>query len=107
MKKIEYFNNKNIIFRQLKELRRKARFSQALLATKMQVLNINIDQQMISRIENNQRLVTDYELAALCKIFKVETSALLKDYNEEVLCRLHVSEIPDRNVRVRTADIEL
>ena len=80
MKKIEYNNNKNIIFRQLKAARKKAGISQKELAAKMQILNINIDQQMISKIENNRRIVTDYELACFCKIFSVDEKELLKDY---------------------------
>ena len=45
-------------------LRTEKRISQTDLAARMQTLNVNIDQQMISKIEKNQRQVTDYELAA-------------------------------------------
>ena len=54
MKKIEYHNNKNVIYNQLKATRKKAELSQTELAAKMQTLNINIDQQMISRIEKER-----------------------------------------------------
>ena len=80
MKKIEYYNNKNIISKQLKIIRKKAGLTQNELAAKMQILNINIDQQMIGKIENNKRMVTDYELATLCKILNVDERTLLKDY---------------------------
>lgn len=46
----------------------------------MQILNVNIDQQMISKIENNKRIVTDYELACFCKILNVDEKELLQDY---------------------------
>ncbi|MCL2022903.1 MAG: helix-turn-helix domain-containing protein [Oscillospiraceae bacterium] len=46
----------------------------------MQLLNVNIDQQMISRIERNKRIVTDYELASFGEILGVEVSELLKNY---------------------------
>jgi transcriptional regulator with XRE-family HTH domain len=53
MKKIEYNAHKNAIFQQLKEARTAAGMSQSQLAAKMQVLGVNIDQQMISKIEND------------------------------------------------------
>ena len=84
MKKIEYNNNKNIIFNQLKAMRKKAGLSQNELAAKMQTLNVNIDQQMISKIENNMRIVTDYELACFCRVFDVEEKELLKDYYDGI-----------------------
>ena len=47
---------------------------------KLQVLNVNMDQQMLSRIENNRRIVTDYELACLCKVLNVTERDLLADF---------------------------
>ena len=81
MKKIEFNDNKNIIFKQLKIARAKVGLTQSQLAAKMQVLNVNLDQQMISKIENNMRIVTDYELACLCKVLQVDEKELLKDYD--------------------------
>lgn len=46
----------------------------------MQTLNVNIDQQMISKIEKNQRQVTDYEQACFCKCLAVEPNEILKDF---------------------------
>ena len=60
MKKIIYGKNKNIISTNLKIYRMK-NLSQSQLAAKMQTMNVNMDQQMISKIENNARFVTDYE----------------------------------------------
>ena len=57
--------------------------SQAELAAKMQTMNVNIDQQMISKIENNARIVTDYELACFCKILNVSERELLSDFYEK------------------------
>ena len=80
MKKIEYNAHKNVIYEQLKKARLAAGISQSQLAAKMQTLGINIDQQMISKVENNNRIVTDYELACFCKIFGLDEKALLKDF---------------------------
>ena len=77
MKKICFYDNKNIIYARLKELREKRGMSQSNLAAKLQTMNINIDQQMISRIEKNKRQVTDYELVCICKCLSVEPTELL------------------------------
>ena len=79
MKKIKFNDNKNIISKQLKIARVKAGLTQDQLAAKMQVLNINLDQQMISKIENNMRIVTDYEFACFCSVLQVTEKELLKD----------------------------
>lgn len=80
MKKTEFCDNRNIISKQLKISRVKAGLTQSQLAAKMQVLSINIDQQMISKIENNMRNVTDYEFACFCRILAVDEKEMLKDY---------------------------
>ena len=77
MKKICYYNNKNIISENLKALREQNGLSQSNLAAKLQTMNINIDQQMISKIEKNNRQVTDYELACICKCLSVTPNDLL------------------------------
>ena len=50
----------------------KKNLSQSQLAAKMQTMNVNMDQQMISKIENNARFVTDYELACFCLILEID-----------------------------------
>lgn len=77
MRKICYYDNKNIIAENLKVLREKHRLSQADLAAKLQTMNVNIDQQMISKIEKNKRQVTDYELACICKCLCVTPNDIL------------------------------
>ena len=49
----------------------------AKASAKLQTMNINIDQQMISKIELNKRQVTDYELACICKCLKVTPNDIL------------------------------
>ena len=80
MKKIQFFDKKNIVSENVRLLRVKNQMTQQDLAAKMQTLGVNMDQQMVSRIESNDRIVTDYELACLCHIFKVEPQALLGDF---------------------------
>lgn len=77
MKKICYYNNKNIISENLKKIRYEKGLSQSNLAAKLQTMNVNIDQQMISKIEKNNRQVTDYELACICKCLAVTPNDML------------------------------
>lgn len=81
MKKICFYNNKNIISSKLKQLREEKGLSQSNLAAKLQTMNVNIDQQMISKIEKNSRQVTDYELACICKCLSVTPNDLLDFLN--------------------------
>lgn len=82
MKKILFGSDKNIIHRNLKMYRVKNNLTQGQLAAKMQTMNINIDQQMISKIENNNRIVTDYELVCLCNILKVDIMDMVGDIGD-------------------------
>ena len=52
-------------------------------AAKLQTLGINMDQQMLSKIENNSRMVTDYELAGMCLALRVSPAELLTDFFRE------------------------
>ena len=83
MKKINFNDNKNAISEALRLYRLQNRLTQQQLASKMQVLGANMDQQMISKIESNNRIVTDYELACFCHILKIEPNDLLKCFREE------------------------
>lgn len=82
MKQITFNGNKNIISKQLTTFRKQRNLSQSELAAKMQILNVNIDQQMISKIEKNQRQVTDYELACFCKCLNVKPEEMLKEIDD-------------------------
>ena len=77
MKKICYYDNKNIVAEKLKSLREEKGLSQSNLAAKLQIMNVNIDQQIISKIEKNKRQVTDYELACICKCLKITPNEML------------------------------
>ena len=70
--KIKNYNNvKNISGDKLKELRKNANMSQQDLAEKLQLEGIDLTCKEISKIENNNRLVQDFELFAFAKIFKI------------------------------------
>lgn len=83
MKKIIFDSNKNVISKNLKFFRLRNNLTQGELAAKMQTLGVNLDQQMISKIEHNARFVTDYELAVFCSVLKVTTEDMLKDFYKD------------------------
>ena len=70
-------NGKNLIGERLKELRKSANLSQRDLARKLQLIGIDMDKNVITRIETNKRYVTDFEIQALKQIFKVSYDYLM------------------------------
>lgn len=82
MNEIAFYDNKNVIYRNLRYFRKKRKLSQGELAAKMQVMNVNVTQQIISRMEHNQRIVTDYELVCLCRALGVTEQEMLSDFYE-------------------------
>jgi len=70
-------NGKNLIGERLKELRAKKKLSQRDLARELQLIGIDMDKNVITRIETNKRYVTDFELQALKQIFEVSYDYLI------------------------------
>lgn len=77
MKKFQYNGQSNVSGERIRELRLRRRLSQTALAAKMQTEGVIVEQDVISRIESGTRLVTDYELLALTKIFEVSSDWLI------------------------------
>ena len=71
MKITKYNEFRNISGSTLSELRKANKMSQQDLAGKLQLEGIDLTAKEISKIENNKRLVQDFELFAFAKIFKV------------------------------------
>lgn len=70
-------NGKNIIGERLKLLRNAAGLSQRDLARELQLLGIDMDKNVITRIETNKRYVTDFEIQALKQLFNVSYDYLI------------------------------
>lgn len=83
MKKITFYNNKNVIHARLRYFRNLRQLTQEQVVARLQTMNVNMDQQMLSKIENNCRIVTDYELACLCQVLNVSEKDLLADFYEQ------------------------
>ena len=77
MNKSYFRESSNLISTSLRQLRRQEGLSQEELAARMQVLGVDIDQRLISKIERNERFVKDYELACFCKVLNVTERELL------------------------------
>jgi len=71
MKINDFTGAKNISGDRIHQARTARRMTQAELAAKMQVEGVEIEREAISKIETGDRLVTDYELAAFSRVFRV------------------------------------
>lgn len=80
MQRLSYRGRKNAIAMPLRLMRVRKKVTQQELAARMQVLGVSIDQQAISNIENDKRIVTDYELACFCKALRCTEQELLQDF---------------------------
>ena len=68
---------KNLISKNLIELRKKHNYSQRLLAYQLQLRGYDMDKNVITRIETNKRYVTDIELKALCEVLDATYDELI------------------------------
>ena len=69
---------KNLISQQLIELRKQYNYSQRQLSYLLQLEGYDMDKNVITRIETNQRYVTDLELQAFSRIFHVSYDYLIE-----------------------------
>ena len=77
MKIYNYNGKSNIVGEKIFKLRKLQKLSQEDLAAKMQLNGIEISQKVISRIENQERFVTDYELLVFSQVLGVSVYDLL------------------------------
>jgi transcriptional regulator with XRE-family HTH domain len=77
MKIIIDSKNKNIIGPRVKDARGKNHLTQEQLTAKLETLAVYIDRASISKIEQQKRIVTDYELIAVSQVLKVSVYWLL------------------------------
>lgn len=71
---------RNIVGIRVRQARKAAKppVTQSDLIARLQLLDMNIDQSGLSKIENGQRPVSDMEVVALAKALKVTEEWLLK-----------------------------
>ena len=81
--------NKNLIGSNLIALRKKHHLSQRALAHELQLKGYDIDKNVITRIETQQRFVTDIEIQAFCELFHITFEELINP------CLLYTSDAAD------------
>lgn len=69
---------KNLIGKNVRQLRKKQNLTQQELSAKLETMAIYICRGSISRIEDQSRTVTDIELYGLAKILSVSLDELFK-----------------------------
>ena len=76
-KPLSLHGEKNLISQRLIALRKEQGLSQRDLAQKLQLAGYDMDRNVITRIETNQRYVTDIELKALAEALDTTYSYLI------------------------------
>ena len=76
-KPLSRHGEKNLICQRLIALRKEQGLSQRDLAQKLQLAGYDMDRNVITRIETNQRYVTDIELKALAEALDTTYSYLI------------------------------
>lgn len=85
MNKIIKYNGKlNVIGEKIKEYRITENLSLSQLSNKLLLIGIDIPKSSLQNIEVGKRVVKEYELCALCKIFNVSMEEIMKDFIKEL-----------------------
>lgn len=70
----------NVIGSKIRYYREQKNLSQAQLSAKLELLGISIPKNSIQRLECNNRIIKDFELAGISKVLNISTDTLLKDF---------------------------
>ncbi len=76
----QYNNNLNIIGDNIKILRKKQNLSQEYLCARMQTMGYKISRSDMSKIENNKKFISDFEVLGFAKALKVRVSNLYNGF---------------------------
>lgn len=75
-------NNVNIVGTNIKKFREQQKLSQPDLCTKMQLIGVTMYIADIYEIENNKRLVKDFEIKAFCIALNITFEQLFSDTDQ-------------------------
>lgn len=77
MKLILNSKNRNISGARVREARHNNKMTQKELSANLKLCSVSIDRSSISKIEQQKRIITDYEIVALSTVLKVRVTWLL------------------------------
>lgn len=77
MKIYDFHGRKNLCGDRIREARQKQRLSQTDLSTKLQLAGVTLERDTISRMENGDRFVADFEVVTLADVLEVPVTWLL------------------------------
>lgn len=91
---------RNLIGPQIQKLRDKLGWSQGKLATKLQILGLNISRSGVAKIENGLQTVADYQMYYFMHVFNVDYMDLApanfnpygRDFHQRLTTYLHTDE---------------
>ena len=71
----------NVIGSKIRYYREQKNLSQAQLSAKLELLGISIPKNSIQRLECNNRIIKDFELAGITKVYKLWREFFSSDYS--------------------------
>lgn len=77
MKIFDFHGRKNICGDRIREARQKQRLSQTDLCRKLQLAGVTLERDTISRMENGDRFVADFEAVTIADVLEVPVEWLL------------------------------
>lgn len=77
MKIYDYNGKSNISGERIRRQRLELKLSQSELAARLQLQNVMLDQKAVSRVEQGERFVADFELLAFSRALHLSVEALL------------------------------
>ena len=77
MKIYDYKGKKNVCWERVRQARVLQHLTQSELAARLQIEEVILERDSISRIEAGTRFVADFELLVLAKVLRVEPTWLL------------------------------
>ena len=80
----KYNNRLNVTGKKIKELRIKNNLSLSELSTKLALMGIDISKPSLHKLETGKRILKDFELYGLSKIFNVPLEEILSDFISEL-----------------------
>lgn len=77
MKFYDHPGKRNLCGDRIREARQRQRLSQSDLCRKLQLIGIGMNRDCISKIENRERFLADFEVLAMAEVLEIPATWLL------------------------------